>query len=90
MSNDDVHVVTIEDRAKEIIMATALNVCKNTFIEKIRRYLSQIYYRIDCINSFVHREMNLKNRIAHIMKDKSLHKKVCGSVFFFCSSRNES
>ena len=34
MSNDDVHVVTIEDRAKEIIMATALNVCKHTFIEK--------------------------------------------------------
>ena len=26
------------------------------------------YYRIDCINYFVHRDFNLKNLIAHFMK----------------------
>ena len=32
--------------------------------------MCDFYYRIDCINNFVHREMNLKNGIAHFMKAK--------------------
>ena len=37
-----------------------------------------IDYRIDCINYFVHREMNLKNRIAQFMKAEGFHKKCAG------------
>ena len=31
-------------------------------------FFGWVYYSIDCINYFFHREMNLKNRIAHFMK----------------------
>ena len=38
--------------------------------------------------NFVHREMNLKNRIAHFMKAEGFHKKVCGSIFYMHFSMN--
>ena len=37
---------------------------------------------IDCTNYFVHREMDLKKRIAHFTNSECFHKKVCGSVFW--------
>ena len=39
-----------------------------------------VIYRIDGKNYYVHREINLKNRFAHI---EGFHKKMCGSFFFF-------
>ena len=39
------------------------------------------YDKIDCINYFVHREMNLKKRIAHLMKSFSVRFGFIDSLF---------
>ena len=58
---------------------------------KFRTDIYTLYlFWIDCINYFVHREMNLKNRIAHFMKaepNRTLYEgfhKVCEQVFLDC------
>ena len=50
-----------------------------------------VWYRIDCINYFVHREMNLKNRIAYLMKERKkwISWRMCVRFGFLDSFLNE-